>query len=166
MPEEPKPEEGKTFTQKDLDRIVDERLNRERSKYADYDQLKAKAEKLDEMEAGNKSEIQKAEAARAAAEKERDEARAQALRLEVAAEKGVKSRYLAGTTRDELEASAEEYLKDHPPANGGEGGGGGGTGTGTPGKPVETLGGGGDPTITESVETDPAKLAESVPRGF
>lgn len=33
-----------TFTQADIDRIVKERVQRERAKYADYDDLKAKAE--------------------------------------------------------------------------------------------------------------------------
>lgn len=47
-------------TQADLDRIVEQRLSRERAKYADYDDLKAKAAKLDEADAAAKSELQKA----------------------------------------------------------------------------------------------------------
>ena len=46
----PEPEqatEGKTFTQEDLDRIVQQRLAREREKYADYDDLKAKAQQAE-----------------------------------------------------------------------------------------------------------------------
>jgi hypothetical protein len=41
----PAGEQGKeqTFTQSDVDRIVRERVQRERAKYADYDDLKAKA---------------------------------------------------------------------------------------------------------------------------
>jgi hypothetical protein len=39
-------------------------------------------------------------------------------RVMVAAEKGVPAKYLRGTTRDELEAAADEYLKDHPAATG------------------------------------------------
>lgn len=45
---EGKPNEGepkeKTFTQADLDRIVADRVSRERAKFADYDELKSKAE--------------------------------------------------------------------------------------------------------------------------
>ena len=37
------PPEEKTFKQEDVDRIVSERLKREREKYADYEALKAKA---------------------------------------------------------------------------------------------------------------------------
>lgn len=63
MPEEETPPEGGTFTppasQEDLDRIVGQRLARERAKFADYDEVKAKAAKLDEAEAASKSELQK-----------------------------------------------------------------------------------------------------------
>lgn len=37
-------QEPQSFTQADVDRIVADRLSRERAKYADYDDLKAKAE--------------------------------------------------------------------------------------------------------------------------
>jgi hypothetical protein len=40
---------GQTFTQADLDRIVGERLNRERSRFADYDQLKERAGQYDSL---------------------------------------------------------------------------------------------------------------------
>lgn len=64
LPEETTPPEGgDTYTppasQRDLDKIVGERLAREREKYADYDELKAKASKFDEVEAASKSELQK-----------------------------------------------------------------------------------------------------------
>jgi len=39
-----KPTGDQTFTQSDVDRIVKERVQRERAKFADYDDLKAKAE--------------------------------------------------------------------------------------------------------------------------
>jgi hypothetical protein len=61
MPEETDPP---SFTppasQADLDRIVEQRLARERQKFADYDDLKAKAAKVDELEAASKTELQKA----------------------------------------------------------------------------------------------------------
>ena len=53
------PQEAK-FTQADLDRIVKDRLTREREKYGDYDALKAKADKFDEIEEASKTELQKA----------------------------------------------------------------------------------------------------------
>lgn len=47
-------------TQADLDRIVESRLARDRAKFADYDEVKAKAAKFDEYEAANKPPEQKA----------------------------------------------------------------------------------------------------------
>ena len=58
------PPEPKPFTpitsQDDLNRVIAERVQRERGKYADYNDLKAKAGRLDEIEQANKSEIEKA----------------------------------------------------------------------------------------------------------
>lgn len=60
---------GKTFTQADLDRIVTERLNRQKAQFGDYDALKAKAADFDKLQDANKSELEKAqEAARKAEE--------------------------------------------------------------------------------------------------
>lgn len=44
----PKPDPA--FTQADIDRIVKERIERVKTKYADYDDLKSKSAKLDELE--------------------------------------------------------------------------------------------------------------------
>ncbi len=54
QPNEPTPTETgqsgqSTFTQVDVDRIVSERLNRERSRYADYDQIKERAGQFDQL---------------------------------------------------------------------------------------------------------------------
>ena len=46
--------EGRTLTQADIDRIVEDRLKRERAKFSDYDELKAKADKLTEIENANR----------------------------------------------------------------------------------------------------------------
>lgn len=106
------------------------------------------AQRLKELEDRDKSESDKLKARISELEKERDIAAATAMRLEVAAEKGVKPRWLSGSTRDELEAAADEYLADHPTAGG----------TPPPGKPKEDLRGGGDPD-EEPDELDPRKLA-------
>lgn len=63
--------ESKAFTQADVDRIIRERLERERTRYADYEDLKKAAKKLKEIEEAQLSETQRLE-------KERDEAKAQA----------------------------------------------------------------------------------------
>jgi hypothetical protein len=55
--------QDKTFTQADLDRVVEERLARAGKKFADYDDVKAKAARLDELEAASASDLDKAVAA-------------------------------------------------------------------------------------------------------
>lgn len=111
--------------------------------------------KLKEIEDRDKSESEKLAERIAAAERRAQDAEAKALRYEVAIEKGVKARWLSGATREELEAAAEEYLADHPPANG--------AGP-APTKPVEDLRGGGEPA--EGPEPDIRKIVESIPRGI
>lgn len=61
MPEETPPEGGYTppASQEDLNRIIEQRLARERSKFADYDALKDKAAKFDQADAATKTELQK-----------------------------------------------------------------------------------------------------------
>lgn len=51
-------EGGKTFTQAEVDAIIKKRLARA-EKPSDYDELKAKAAKYDELEEANKSELQR-----------------------------------------------------------------------------------------------------------
>jgi hypothetical protein len=50
---------AKMFTQEELDAHIKTRLDREKTKYADYDQLKAAAAKLTELESAGKTEAQK-----------------------------------------------------------------------------------------------------------
>lgn len=103
----------KTFTQAEMDAIIGERLARERSKYADYDEMKAKAAKYDEVEEANKSELQKAveerDALKARIDKlEADKAHADAV-AKAAAEHGVDAVLLARMSGDVEENAA--YLK-------------------------------------------------------
>ena len=49
----------RTFTQAELDRIVGQRLAEERAKFADFDALKAKAAKFDEIDAASKTEVER-----------------------------------------------------------------------------------------------------------
>jgi nucleotide-binding universal stress UspA family protein len=63
----------RTFTQAELERQIGERLARERAKYADYSQLKEKADKFEELQAETQTELEKAVA------KARKEERAKAV---------------------------------------------------------------------------------------
>ena len=117
MPEDPKPneptgDEGATFTQADVDAAVEkiaakiraEERQKVTAKFADYDDLKAKAAgatTLEERVAG--------------IEKQAKESEERALRAEVANAKGLtptQAKRLVGASREELEADADELLKD------------------------------------------------------
>ena len=103
-----------TFTapasQEEMDRIIQARLDRERKKFADYDELKKAADRLTQIEEANKSEAEKAAARAEAAEKRAAELEAKALRAEVAAAKGVPAALLTGSTQEELEAAADALI--------------------------------------------------------
>lgn len=62
--EQPTPNPPADFTpptsQEELDRIIGSRLTREREKFADYGDLKAKAKRLEEIEAASASDLEKA----------------------------------------------------------------------------------------------------------
>jgi hypothetical protein len=54
-------QDTKTFTQADVDRLLADRLARERKKYAGYDDFKKKASELDKLKDANKTELEKKE---------------------------------------------------------------------------------------------------------
>ena len=89
-----------TFPQEDVNRIVQERLQREREKYADYDELKTAAERAQELEA------QTQELTAKVAEFESKEEHRK-LVADVAETAGVPAGVLKGDTKEELEAHAE-----------------------------------------------------------
>ena len=99
-------------TQADLDRSIGERVARERAKYGDYGDLKAKAAKFDEAEAASKSELQKATERAEAAEKKVSEFESRqqvtAWAKQVSKETGVPADALRGSTLEELEAHAAQ----------------------------------------------------------
>jgi len=98
-------------SQEELDRIIEARIARERKKIpADYDELRAKAAKLAEIEESNKTEAQKLAERAEAAERRAAEYESKALRAEVAAAKGVPVNLLTGSTQEELEAAADALI--------------------------------------------------------
>lgn len=116
--------------------------------------LAAKAKKLEEA---SKTESEKLTERATAAEKRAVEAESRALRLEVATAKGLtpaQAKRLVGSTKEELEADADELLSSF----------GGSTGTGGKGgagkKPVEQLRPGGLPNPPEPSVADLIVAAE------
>lgn len=136
----------------------------------------AAADELKKLKESSLSDQQRRESADKAVadklaelEKKAEEADARALRAEVASTKGLtpaQAKRLAGSTREELEADADDILESFKPA---DTGGGSDTDTSRTTRPAtrpkENLRGGGDTTGgNETVETDPAKLAADLPR--
>lgn len=111
--QEPQTEE-KTFTQAELNAIVQDRLGREKAKYENYEELKEKALKFDEMEEESKSELQKAteraDSLQAELDKMKKADAVRTLREEVSKETGVPANLLHGTTKEECEAQAKDIL--------------------------------------------------------
>lgn len=108
-------EAAKTFTQEQVNEIVKERLARAKADVpADYEDLKAKAARLDELEEANKSELEKLneQYAKLQSDHERlvraNEVRAWAA--EVSAETGVPASILRGGTKEEIEDHAKAIL--------------------------------------------------------
>lgn len=101
---DPTPEADETFTQADVDRIVKERVQRERTKYADYDDLKAKAEGAKTAE-DRISEL----------EKSIEAATREALRRRVQAAHGISDDdadlFLTGTDEESLTAQAKRLAE-------------------------------------------------------
>ncbi len=91
--------QGKTFTQAELDEIVKDRVKRVQSKYADYDDLKSKADGAKSVE----DKLADLEQKHAAAE-------ARALRSDIAATHGISAEdrdlFLTGTDEETLTAQA------------------------------------------------------------
>lgn len=106
--------EPKTFTQDELNAIIGERIGREREKYADYDALKEKASKFDEMEEASKTELQRATEKAAALETEllsiKKSNAVREVREKVANDTGVPARLLNGETEEECMEQAYAIL--------------------------------------------------------
>lgn len=99
-------------SQEDLDRIIENRLVRERRKLADYDQLKEQAGKL----SGLQAKLEEAEA-KVSEFKERDQIAT--WKHEVAKETGVPESVLRGSTLDDIKAHAQslkEVISSRPVA--------------------------------------------------
>ena len=95
--------DDKTFTQAEMDSIIEGRLARERQKYADYDDLKEKASKYDEYQAQNKTELQK--------EKEKSDALQAKLSALEKKDTGVPVELLTGEDEETCKKQAEAIMK-------------------------------------------------------
>lgn len=104
----------KTFTQEELNQILSERLKREREKYGDYDSLKEKAERFDQIQEDAKSELQKATERAEKLQTELSELKhaeeVRAIRDKVAQTTGVPASLLTGETEEACNEQAAGIL--------------------------------------------------------
>lgn len=119
--EETNNEQGTEFepiaSQDALDKIIQSRVARERAKFADYDDLRARAARADELESANLSELEKAqkaaadaEAARSALEAEVRARDVELLRQRIGVEVGLPAELVArlqGEDEESLRADAK-----------------------------------------------------------
>lgn len=97
-------------SQEDFERRLAKRLERERSKFADYDEVKSKAAKLEELEQASKTELQLALERAEAAEKQIGAATLSALHARIAADTGVPVEMIHGEDEETARASAQKVL--------------------------------------------------------
>ncbi len=109
----PAADEFKPITsQDDLNKVVADRVARERAKYADYRDVKAKAARLDELEAANQSEAEKTAKRISDLEAELTNTRRDSLRLTIATAHGITDAddidlFLTGTDEETLTRQAK-----------------------------------------------------------
>ena len=113
--------EPKTFTQEEVNSFLAKDRKQMAEKYSDYEELKQKASRLDEIEAANKSELERANEKAAQLESELKAIKeAEAVRIirdDVAKETGIPAHLLTGSTKEECEAQAAaiaDYAKLTP----------------------------------------------------
>lgn len=114
-------QQQKTFTQEELERILSERLKREREKYKDYDELRKAAEEYKKIKEAQMSEQEKlqmrlAEIEREKLERERElaELKMSMTKQKVLSELGLPlslADRVFGETEEEIRQDAEELKK-------------------------------------------------------
>jgi hypothetical protein len=106
---------GKEFkapaTQAELDAIITARIDRERAKYADYNDLKTKAQQFDAVQAASQTEAEKTADRIAKLEQELESTRTTALRARIQAKHGISDEdaalFLTATDEATLTKQAE-----------------------------------------------------------
>lgn len=122
------PQGGSTYTppatQADLDRIVENRLQRERAKYADYEQYKADSAKLGTVVAERDELKNQLDTANKELGTLRGEKQVREWAQEVSQETGVPADVIRGNTKEEMLAHAqslEKYVNVSAPVVGSDG---------------------------------------------
>lgn len=157
---DPAPQEGEPPFDAERAKAKISETNREAK--ALRDRLKAAEARIAEHEQAGQSEIEKAANRAAELEKQLADSQGQALRLQVANEKGLTAKQaarLVGSTAEELTADADDLLSSFAPAEPAAA-----PAPNPSGQPAERPTPASPDPTTPVVETDPAKLAAAIPR--
>lgn len=109
---------GKAFTQEQVNALLAEQKRKLGERFADYDDVKTKAAKLDELEQASKSELQKLQDELAATKSEltrfQQEKQIQAWAVEITKDSPIPPMVLRGSTREELEEHFKQLTEIAP----------------------------------------------------
>lgn len=97
-------------SQEELNKLIGERIGKVKSQFADYDTLREKASKFDEVQEQSKTELQKAQERAEAAERRAVEFEQTALKTRIASEMGVIPEVIQGSDEEAMRASAQRVL--------------------------------------------------------
>lgn len=111
-------------TQEDLNRIIEGRLQRERSKYSDYEELKSKAASLDAAVAERDGLKAQVEAFKSENDEYKRKEQVSAWAKEVSDETGIPAELLTGDTKEAMQEQAKalgKYINVSAPVVRGDG---------------------------------------------
>jgi Domain of unknown function (DUF4355) len=106
-------DKGRTLTQAEVDKIVADRVARERKKFSDYDDLKKKAAKLQQIEDSQKTELEKLNDELGKAQVELQAFRVAEVRRQAASSVGLDpelAEFITAVDEDEAVAQAKRLL--------------------------------------------------------
>jgi hypothetical protein len=102
----------RTFTQEEVDRIINERLGRERGRKSDYEELKEKAGQTSDLESKLSKALEENERLKSEAKQAEHEKELSAIRANVAARHGITDPgVLAGDDEKQIGEYAEKLMK-------------------------------------------------------
>lgn len=100
-----------TFTQEEVDKMVETRVYKERKRFADYDELKEKAQKFDEMNGSTNEELlkerQRADELQSQLDALNEQNAIRSTKEKVSSETGVPANLLTGNDEETCRAQAE-----------------------------------------------------------
>jgi len=112
--DEYKPVEDNLLTQADVDKVVETRLERQKKQFADYDDLKEKASKVDTISKEFEDKLKAAGDEKSAVEKERDSAKLETVKVKAMHEFKLKddlAEFINGEDEKTIREQAEKLSK-------------------------------------------------------